>query len=90
MIVEHLYTVEDYATFFVCVRTNNFAGACNFCIPTEIINQCVISIDNIITNLSGSVILRDFDSDAYLEIGFKDKRNFIVKGQLGGAMQNKY
>lgn len=85
MAFEHLYTVGGYATYAVCVKTNYFAGVCNFCIAVETINQYTIEINSVIDKLIGGICVRDCESDAYFEMGFNDAKNFVIKGQLGGS-----
>ena len=85
---DSLYTVEAYATFRVQVKAGRFAGECLFCMPVEAIEQYAAAIKHVIADLQGKVMLRDYDSDAYLELGFQDDRRFVVRGQLGGSHES--
>lgn len=85
MSLEHLYTVEGYATYAINVKSNMFAGGYNFCIPVEKVQQYVKEINSILYNLAGNLHLEDYDSDAYVEYLFVDKSKFEVKGQIGAS-----
>ncbi|MGE5417559.1 MAG: hypothetical protein ACM3UZ_12555 [Acidobacteriota bacterium] len=47
MTIEHLYTVDDYLTFSISVRSGVFAGEAHFCIPKQAIVLIVETLSDI-------------------------------------------
>lgn len=85
MAVEHLYTVEDYFTFRIYVKSNGFMGASNFCMPHEAVVVLMETCSNMVENLEGQCEIRDYDSDAYIILEINHLGQVHVSGQIGGT-----
>ncbi|MEG0856832.1 MAG: hypothetical protein RSG52_10200 [Terrisporobacter sp.] len=88
MRLEHLYTVEEHASYYLEVKSNGFFGGYLFCIPIDYVKKLVIEINKILDELRGNICLLDYDSDAYVKLGYEDSKLFQVKGQIGGSHQS--
>lgn len=82
---ESLYCVGGYVTYEILISTSGFSGNCNFCIEEKIIQDYIKYMNTMIDLLSGEMIVRDCESDAFLKIYFEDKKNLYVLGQIGGS-----
>ncbi|MCR8845343.1 hypothetical protein NQ117_16805 [Paenibacillus sp. SC116] len=87
LIVEHLYTVENYLTFNIQVKSGGFAGQSNFCISKEKIGEIIQSLEEAYEKLSGRSQIDDYDSDAHLVIKATRLGKVTVSGQIGGSHQ---
>ena len=85
LIVEHLYTVEGYFTFNIKIKSGEFAGASNFCMPKESINSIIEKLSEMDKELKGFCEIKDYDSDAYIEIEMDKLGHMCVSGQIGGS-----
>ncbi|MFD2172163.1 hypothetical protein [Tumebacillus lipolyticus] len=88
--VNHLYTIEDYLTLNIQVRSGDFAGSSNFCISKE--NAILISrsLSDMHKKLMGSCAIEDYDSDAHLQIEVNSFGRVLVYGQIGGSHEDHY
>lgn len=85
MTVEHLYTVEEYFTFRIHVKSNGFIGSSNFCMPHGAIVALIEACSNMIEDLKGQCELRDYDSDAHIILEINRLGQVHVSGQIGGT-----
>lgn len=83
-----LYCIGGYVTYEIVVSTNGFSGSCNFCINEKTIQDYIKCMDAMINLLSGEVIIRDCESDAFLKFYFEDTMNLYVLGQIGGSYED--
>jgi predicted DNA-binding protein (UPF0278 family) len=85
LIVKHLYTVEDYLTFNIQVKSGEFAGQSNFCVPKEKVGEIIQSLEEANKKLLGRSEIDDYDSDAHLVIEATRLGQVVVSGQIGGS-----
>ena len=85
---ESLYCVGGYVTYEILISTSGFSGNCNFCIKEKNIQEYIKCIDAMIDSLSGEVIVRDCESDAFLKFYFEDTMRLYVLGQVGGSYED--
>lgn len=90
LIVEHLYTVEDYFTFNIKVKSGDFSGASNFCISKEAIFSIVKTLTEMHKELKGFCEISDSDSDAYITFDMDKFGHMSVYGQIGGSHEEHY
>jgi len=85
LIVDHLYTVHGYSTFNVKVKSGEFTGASNFCIPRERILSITETLSEMHKELKGRCEINDSDSDAYIVMEMDKLGHMYVCGQIGGS-----
>ena len=85
---ESLYCVGGYVTYEILISTSGFSGNCNFCIQEKTIQEYIKCMDAMIDSLSGEVIVRDCESDAFLKFYFEDTMHLYVLGQIGGSYED--
>lgn len=85
---ESLYCVGGYVTYKILISASGFSGHCNFCIEERTIQDHIKCIDIMADSLSGEMIVRDCESDAFLKLYFEDPMNFYVLGQIGGSHED--
>lgn len=90
LIIEHLYTVEDYFTINIKVKSGEFAGASNFCISKENILSVIEVLSNMHKQLTGYCEVRDSDSDAHITIEMDKLGHMSMIGQIGGSHEEHY
>lgn len=83
--IEHLYTVEDYFTFNIRVKSGDFSGISNFCMSKEFICSIVEKLTEMHKELNGSCEIVDNDSDAYITLNMDKHGHMSVFGQIGGS-----
>ena len=59
-----------------------------YCIEEKTIQDHIKCIDIMADSLSGEMIIRDCESDAFLKLYFEDPMNFYVLGQIGGSHED--
>ena len=82
---EYLYTVEDYLTFKIIVRSGEYSGTSNFCISKDQRISAIRSFSDMHDKLVGSCTLKDYDSDAYITFEMSKLGHMNVFGQIGGS-----
>jgi hypothetical protein len=85
LIINHLYTVEEYLTLNFLVKSGEFSGKSNFCVSKERIELIVQSLREVHKNLLGRIDIEDYDSDAHLVFELNRLGQAIVSGQIGGS-----
>ncbi len=85
LIVTYLYTVDNYFTFKIKIRSGEFEGASNFCISKEVLISIINCLHNMYNELVGSCTLHDYDSDAYLAMEMQKFGHMCLHGQIGGS-----
>jgi hypothetical protein len=85
LIIEHLYTVEDYFTFNIKVQSGEFIGASHFCISKENILSIVEVLSKMYETLSGCCEINDNDSDAHINLEIDKLGHIHMTGQIGGS-----
>lgn len=83
--LEYLYTVEDYITLSIRVKSGEFSGQSNFCISKERINLIIEKLREMQENLLGSITLDDYDSDAHIIFKVSGLGQLVITGQIGGS-----
>lgn len=83
--LEYLYTVEDYITLSIRVKSGGFSGESNFCISKERINLIIEKLREMHENLLGSITLDDYDSDAHIVFKVSGLGQLVITGQIGGS-----
>ncbi|MFD2701952.1 hypothetical protein ACFSVM_15920 [Paenibacillus shunpengii] len=83
--LEHLYTVDDYLTLSIRVKSGGFSGESNFCISKERINLIIEKLREMQRNLLGSITLDDYDSDANIIFKVSGLGHLVITGQIGGS-----
>lgn len=85
IIIEHLYTVEDYLTFNISVKAGVFQGASPFCIPKTQIMHIIREMKDMKEELKGEIEVNDADSDSFIAIQMKPFGHACIWGQIGGS-----
>ncbi|WP_042228142.1 hypothetical protein [Paenibacillus popilliae] len=85
LIVNHLYTIEDYFTFDIKVKSGEFTGASNFCMPKEKVIFMVESLSKMLQTLEGYCEVKDYDTDANVVLEMEKLGHMCIYGQLGGS-----
>ncbi len=90
LMIEHLYTVEDYFTLNIKVQSGEFTGASNFCISRENILLFIEELSKMHIQLTGYCEISDSDSDAYINIKMDKLGHMYMSGQIGGSHEEHY
>jgi len=90
LIVEHLYTVEDYFTFRIRVKSGDFSGTSNFCISKEALLSIFEKLTKMHKELKGCCEINDSDSDAYITFDMDKFGHMSVYGQIGGSHEDHF
>lgn len=88
--IEYLYCIEDYHTMIFKVESLGFKGHSNFCISKEDMKNIIKSLKLAKEELTGSVEIKDRDSDAHISITMMNLGKLIVSGQIGGSFEDHY
>ena len=88
--IEHLYTVEDYFTFNIKVKSEEFSGASNFCMSRESIVSIIENLSKMYEELKGYCEIKDYDSDANVKIEMDKYGHLYVFGQIGGSHEEHF
>lgn len=88
--IDHLYTVEDYFTFNIKVKSGEFAGTSNFCMPKESAVLIIEALAMMNKDLKGSCELKDYDSDAHIIIEMDKLGHAVIYGQIGGSHEEHF
>ena len=89
LIFEYLYTVEEYITFRVYVKSYGFSGASNFCIHTRTLHERRDSMKNLSGLSAGLYEIHDYDSDDFICFRY-DEKVLYVTGLLGGSYNDNH
>lgn len=87
---EALYHVDNYFDVEIHIKSGAFCGASAFCLSGTVINEFLVTLDSLSTTLSGSYILRDYDSDAHIVITMLKYGSLSITGQIGGSTNDQY
>lgn len=90
ILIEYLYSIENYHTMTIKVESEGFSGKSNFCISRDSMINILSSLELAIKELSGSVQIRDRDSDAHIDIIMKSLGQLSVTGQIGGSFEDHF
>lgn len=90
ILIEHLYTVEDYLTFNISVKSGVFEGASHFCIPKTKIIHIISELNHMHEELKGKIEMKDTDSDSFIAIQMKQFGHICIWGQIGGSYESNY
>ncbi|KAF1084287.1 hypothetical protein SPSYN_02691 [Sporotomaculum syntrophicum] len=88
--IEHLYTVEDYFTFNIRVKSGDFSGVSNFCISKKMVHSIVEKLTEMHKELKGFCEIVDNDSDAYITFSMDKHGHMSVYGQIGGSHEEHF
>ena len=88
--VEHLYTVEGYFTFNIKVKSGEFTGTSNFCMPKENVISIVEKLSMMNKDLKGCCEVKDYDSDACIIIEMNKFGHAVLYGQIGGSHEEHF
>lgn len=88
--VEHLYTIEKYLTMQINIRSGEFSGASNFCMPSEKLLSIIQELRKMNNTLSGRCSLNDYDSDAHINFEMGELGHLRVSGQIGGSHESHF
>ncbi len=72
------------------IESTGFKGQSNFCISRDSLINILESIKSALKQLDGSIVIRDRDSDAHIEITMKNFGHLTVSGQVGGSFEDHY
>ena len=90
LVVEHLYTVEGYFTLSIKVKSGEFAGASNFCMPKESVVSIIETLSIMNKDLKGCCEVKDYDSDAYVIVEMDKFGHVALCGQIGGSHEEHF
>jgi len=90
ILIEHLYTVDNYLTFCVKVKSGLFAGASNFCIPRDKLLSLIEQFSIMQKELAGMSEIMDSDSDAFIKFEMQKFGHLSIYGQVGGSHEDHY
>lgn len=85
LIIGHLYTIESYFTFYIKVKSGEFAGASNFCISYDDILSDIEELSTMYNKLTGCCKIHDCDSDAFITLEMAELGHIYISGQIGGS-----
>ncbi|MFG3433541.1 WapI family immunity protein [Lysinibacillus fusiformis] len=88
--IEYLYNEEEYHTMTFKVESKGFKGKSNFCISKDDLLEILEKIESIITELRGSIEIRDRDSDANICVTLGSLGQLVVHGQIGGSYEDHF
>lgn len=88
--VEHLYTIEKHVTMHINIKSGEFSGASNFCIPRENVLSIIQKLHKMYNTLSGRCSFNDLDSDAHIDFEMGELGHLRVSGQIGGSHENHF
>ncbi len=86
--IEYLYTVENYFTFNIRVKSGEFSGSSSFCISKENIMSVIATLTKLYNELKGLCEINDYDSDAYIKIEMLNLGHVCIYGQIGGSHED--
>ena len=89
-IIEHIYTVEEYFTFNIKIKSGEFSGSSNFCIPKFEIIKIGDALSKMYNELKGFCEIKDFDSDAYIRLDMDKFGHMFIFGQIGGSHEDHF
>jgi len=87
---ELVFATDDYLTFSIKVKSGEFAGEGVFCMPIEIIESAIASLEVMYESLIGSCRMEDHDSDAYISIASGKFGHICISGQIGGSYEDQF
>lgn len=87
--LEHLYTVEDYLTYNIKIKSGEFSGASNFCMSRDNVVMLIEELTKMHNELKGSCELKDYDSDANIIIEMDKLGHLFIYGQIGGSHEEQ-
>ncbi|MEO8234765.1 MAG: hypothetical protein ABI549_05070 [Flavobacterium sp.] len=82
------YLVQINFTFNIIVFSDGFSGNSHFCVTRDQLEQLNNQLDNMHSNLSGSTMLKDNDSDSFIKFTIASNGNLKIQGQLGGSHED--
>jgi len=83
-------TWSDYVNFSVRVQSGDFSGKTKFSMSETMLKQTLVELREIHRLLEGSCILRDYDSDDYIQIEMQRHGQMSIAGQLGGSHNDQF
>lgn len=86
---EYLYTVEINAIILFDVKSYGFVGSHEFCIRNDQVNDYILILKKMDSNLAGECKICDEDSDSFLSLIFKEKQ-LKISGQFGGSYEENF
>lgn len=90
LIIEYLYTVENYSTFNVKVKSGEFSGSTHFCISIESLVKIEQILSEMYNQLKGLCEISDLDSDSAIIIEMDKHGHMYVSGQIGGSHEEHF
>ncbi|WP_371371923.1 hypothetical protein [Sporomusa aerivorans] len=85
LVLQAKYLVQQHYTFSVRVISGEFSGKSHFCFSVNEIRRLIMDLDEMRKTLDGTTVIRDYDSDAFLEFRMLDHGHFEVGGQVGSS-----
>jgi hypothetical protein len=86
--IDLLYTVENYFTLNIKVKSGAFEGASNFCISRDNLIIAVETLSKMYDELAGVCVIADYDSDAFITLELNRLGHLSISGQIGGSHQD--
>ena len=88
--IEYLYTVDDYITFNIKVKSQEFSGVSNFSMSKESVTSIIENLSIMYEKLKGFCEIKDCDSDANIKIEMDKYGHLYVFGQIGGSHEDHF
>jgi hypothetical protein len=84
------YLVQINFTFDVTVLSDGFGGTSHFCVRREQLEKMFADLTNMHLAVSGTTMLDDNDSDAFVQFEIEANGRLIVSGQIGGTHEDNF
>lgn len=88
--INHLFTVDNYLTIQIKIRSGEFTGSGNFCISKETLVLVIKTLSKLLDDLNGTCTINDYDTDAFLLLSVDQYGHVVIKGQIGGSHQDNF
>ena len=84
-ICEEQYIIDAYYTINFKVKSGDFSGSGSFCIKDDEIKNIIYSLQQMQQTLVGKRVIRDFDTDDFIQLSCEKLGHICVNGQLSGS-----
>jgi hypothetical protein len=82
-----LYLVQHHFTFRISVVSGDFSGTAGFCLSDSQLEEFVLSLRHMHSDLVGKAQLTDCDSDGLIQFEVERNGHVSVAGQIGCSSQ---
>jgi len=90
VVLQAKYLVQQHYTFYVKVISGEFSGKSHFCFSVNEIRRLIMHLDEMRKTLDGTTMIRDYDSDAFLEFLIIDHGHLEGSGRVGSSVDDHF